>query len=226
MRDAPCQALGGPWNTRPSGEALTFHQQRKNPRVSACGCPREPSPRCLVSVVSFLAIPAPAPSCRTSIRCLCHTSQAIRKCALRPWRCAGSLGAVGPQVPLPEHQQLPEIPGFGLFGWGVSACSPQGLVPRRSVCPAGTGGVKWYDAFLTSPGLPCGAAGTPGGLRTTGPTSKVKLDVRRRGPGGQRGPGRRGSRFPPVRQAVLEALPRSVGFEQLCQNHPHPHPLL
>lgn len=39
-------------------------------------------------------------------------------------------GGRGASAPLPEHQQLPEIPGFGLFGWGVSACSPQGLVPR------------------------------------------------------------------------------------------------
>lgn len=69
---------------------------------------------------------------------------------------------------------------------------------------------------LTWPALR--GAGTPGGLRALGPTSKVKLDVRRRGPGGQRGPRRLGRAGGPAQVGGV--------WQQLHRDHPDPYPLL
>lgn len=56
--------------------------------------------------------------------------------------------------------------------------------------PRPDGGREAVRCLAGLAGLPCGVPALRG-LRAAGPTSKVKLDVRRRGPGGQKGPSRR-----------------------------------
>jgi hypothetical protein len=117
---------------------------------------------------------------------------------------------VGPQLPLPVHQQPPQIPW--VWPWVGSEClqSPGKLLDCVSVCQT-EGGKKAVRCLPDLTWPPRGVQALQVDSRATGPTSKVKLDVRRRGPGGQRDPEDWQSWSWPVRQALLEAPPRSRG---------------
>lgn len=132
-----------------------------------------------------------------------------------------SPGQSGLEAPLPEHQQPPHA--WAWPPWVGSEClRPQDPAPSAQTVrlPAWTGG----EAVRCLPDLTGPGPRAPALPRTPsrGPTSKVKLDVRRRGPGDQKDPADWGSSSRPVRQAVLQALPGSGGQDQPCWDHPTP----
>lgn len=127
---------------------------------------------------------------------------------LMPWCHARLLGAVGPQPPLPKHQQPPQIHGPGLQG-GSECLWPLGPGPDCHVCPTWMGREKvrcfpdltwpalqgastWVDSVLWAP------------PQRSSWTSDVEAQVARGAPA-------EGFWFRPVRQADLEALPRPGG---------------
>lgn len=146
---------------------------------------------------------APAPFNGTSIGCsLCCLLSNSQMCLTKPhWATGSSGGVASPSV----HQQPTLLrhpwvwPVATTAGsWTVRVCQTEGEEKAVRCLPDLTGPPRGTQALQVD------------SRAIAGSTSKVKLDVRRRGPGA-RGTQKTEVPVSAVKQAVLEALPGSGG---------------